>query len=101
MILTFERSGGFTAIPLRLTLDTEDLDIQESTMLQTQIAAADFFNLPSQATSSGRDYDRFTFKLTVQDTEQNHTIEYGDANIPESLQPLIDQLSTMARSRRR
>ena len=48
MILTFERSGGFTAIPLRLTLDTEDLDVQESTMLQNQIAAADFFNLPSK-----------------------------------------------------
>ena len=101
MILTFERSGGFTAIPLRLTLDTEDLDIQESTMLQNQIAAADFFNLPGQKASSGRGYDRFTFKLTVQDADQNHTIEYGDANIPEPLQPLIDQLSTMARSRRR
>ena len=101
MILTFERTGGFTAIPLRLTVDTDDLDIQESTMLHSQIAAADFFNLPGQEASSERGYDRFTFKLTVQNAQQNHTIEYGDASIPEPLQPLIEQLSAMARSNRR
>ena len=101
MILTFERSGGFTAIPLRLTVDTEDLDVQESTMLHSQIEAADFFNLTNQEPASGRGYDRFTFKLTVQNDQQNHTIEIGDLNIPEPLQPLIDQLSAMARSKRR
>ncbi len=101
MILNFERSGGFTAIPLRLKVDTEELDVQESTMLFSQVAAADFFNLPGKNTSSGRGYDRFTFKLTVQNEQKSHTIEYGDASIPEPLQPLIDQLSSMARSKRR
>ena len=100
MILVFERSGGFTAIPLRLTVDTKDLDSQESKMLQSQVAAADFFNLPERENTTGRGYDRFIFKLTVQNAKQNHTIEYGDSSIPEPLQPLIDQLSTMARSKR-
>ncbi len=100
MIMIFERSGGFTAIPLRLKIDTEDLDIQERTLLHTQVAAADFFNLPGRETSPGRGYDRFTFKLTVQNDQKSHTIEYGDASVPEPLQPLIDQLSTMARSKR-
>jgi len=100
MILIFERSGGFTAIPLRLNIDTEDLDVQERTLLQTQVTAADFFNLPGREPSPGRGYDRFTFKLTVQNDQKSHTIEYGDASVPEPLQPLIDQLSTMARSKR-
>lgn len=101
MILTFERTGGFTAIPLQLKLDTEELDIQERTLLHSQVAEADFFNLPDRGPTSEGGYDRFTFKLTVQTDQQNHTIEYGDASIPEPLQPLIDQLSLMARTRRR
>ena len=101
MILTFERTGGFTAIPLRLMVDTDELDIQERTLLHSQVAEADFFNLPGREPTSASGYDRFTFKLTVQTEQQNHTIEYGDASIPEPLQPLIDQLSLMARTRRR
>ena len=100
MILIFERSGGFTAIPLRLKVNTKDLDSQESKMLQSQVTAADFFNLPERETTTGRGYDRFIFKLTVQNARQKHTIEYGDSNIPKPLQPLIDQLSAMARSKR-
>ena len=101
MILTFERTGGFTAIPLQLKLDTEELDVQERTLLHSQVAEADFFNLPGRGPTSEGGYDRFTFKLTVQTDQQNHTIEYGDASIPVPLQPLIDQLSRMARTRRR
>jgi hypothetical protein len=101
MVLIFERSGGFTAIPLRLRVNTEDLDIQESTLLHSQVEVADFFNLPERGTSSGGGYDRFVFKLTVQKAGKSHAIEYGDASIPETLQPLIDQLSTMARLKRR
>ena len=100
MVFIFERTGGFTAIPLRLTVDTEELDVQESSMLHAQVAEADFFNLPGRLSPVERGYDRFTFRLTIQDAQQSHTIEYGDASIPEPLQPLIDQLSLMARSRR-
>lgn len=101
MIVHFERSGGFTAIPLTLQMDTQDLDHQESLLIHAQIAAADFFNLPSKIEKSGRGYDRFTFCLEVRDEARSHRVEVGDSNVPQPLQPLIDQLTQMARNQRK
>jgi len=45
--------------------------------------------------------DRFQYEVTVERDEDQHTIEAGEAAVPENLQPLLQHLERLARRSRR
>lgn len=99
MRIQFERTGGFTGIPLSLNLTESDLPEDQWQALQSAIQQADFFQLPPKVTGGGQP-DRFTYQITIETTTQSHTVELGESGIPEKVQPLIQQLNLLARTHR-
>jgi hypothetical protein len=101
MIIRMERSGGFTGIPLRAVVDSEQLEAGESRALRNQVEAAGFFNLPALQVSKSKGADRFHYQLTVEDAGHSHTIEIDEEAAPEPLQALIRQVAFLARRARK
>ncbi len=101
MIIRFERTGGFTAMPLRLEIDTDVLEPTELQNLRGLVEHSGFFNLPVRLAAPNSGADRFHYKVTVEEIDRSHTVESGDAGLPEDLQPLIQHLTLLARSTRK
>jgi hypothetical protein len=99
MRIQFERSGGFTGIPLALDLTESDLPEGEWQALESAIQQAEFFQLPNKVAGGGQP-DRFTYQVTIETATHSHTVELGDGAIPDKVQPLIQQLNSLARARR-
>ncbi len=95
------RTGGFTGIPMRAEVDTHSLDPEDRESLEELVNSANFFDLPEQIQSHGRGADRFNYKITLNKDEQSHTIELSEANMPEDLQALVQQVTLLARSARK
>lgn len=101
MIIQFERSGGFTGIPLRATIDVDQLADEEKHPLVDLIQMVDFFGLPATFETSKPAPDRFHYRLTIQDANRRHSIEASEPNVPDQLQPLINQVARLARKTRK
>jgi hypothetical protein len=100
MNIDFERSGGFTAIPQRLKVDTTNLEPEARENLEGLVAQAHFFDLPAKIPASGGGSDRFQYKLTIEDGQRQNHVESGEASLPAELQPLVQQLVLLARTNR-
>ena len=106
MIIHFERTGGFTGIPLRTAIDTQTLSSAEREELEQMLADARFFELPAQAhgqkggaagSGADRGADRFHYRLTVEGGGKKHTVEFGDESTPEGLEDVLSRLTALAR----
>ena len=98
MVIRFERTGGFTGMSLRVVIDTTALQPVEHQNLSDLVRAAGFFQLPALLPGLQGGADRFTYKLTVEESKNMHTVEVGESGLPESLRPLIQQLEKLART---
>lgn len=99
MHIQFERTGGFAGMRLAVELTEDDLSEDELKALQTALQQADFFELPQKSTGGGQP-DRFIYQITIESEARSHTIEMGEGDIPEKVQPLIQQLNLLARQHR-
>ncbi|MDR3574290.1 MAG: hypothetical protein P4L50_10530 [Anaerolineaceae bacterium] len=101
MKIQLERSGGVTGIPFRSSVDTDLLDPDERKALVELVESAGFFDLPANFLSPKVGADRFNYKLTIADKGRSHTIEFNEANAPQSLPPLIKQVTALGHSARK
>ncbi len=99
MKITFERSGGFAGMHMLSTLDTHQLSPEEAQELLKLIQESNFFELPPQISSPGGGADRFSYRITVDQGDRQHTVDFSDAAQPESIQPLVQKLVTLTRTR--
>ena len=100
MRIHFERTGGFFGMRLSATVDTNTLAPEEAHTLNEKISAANFFELPSKLKASGRAADQFRYRVTVEEGLRQHTVETSEVAAPEPLRDLLQQLTTLARTRR-
>jgi hypothetical protein len=98
MKIEFERSGGFMGRTVSLSLDLDELPADQAQALRLLIDNADFFNLPADSASPPVP-DAFTYTITVTADERTHTVHASDTSAPESLRPLLMDLSARARAR--
>jgi hypothetical protein len=99
MRIQFERSGGFMGRTVNLAVDLDDLPAGEAEALRRLVEQADFSGLnkdlaPTQAR------DDFQYRITVETEKGEHTVRVSDASAPESLRPLLEELSRRARTQR-
>lgn len=99
-IISYERSGGFAGLTNSIKMDSDTLQADEKDKLFQLIEEADFFNLEITVDSSAHSADRFNHKISMESGAVNRTLEFGDASIPDQLAPLVNYLSTKARSSR-
>jgi len=100
MRINFERTGGFLGMRLAVEVMTETLTPEEADELETLVERARFFDLPAMLSAQTGQADRFQYKVTVEKGEQFHTVETSESAAPETLQPLIEHLTSAARTRR-
>lgn len=97
MKIEFSRSGGFAAPAMRqsVEIDTDDLPDGEANELLNLMSNAGIENLATQATTSPRP-DAFHYRIKVSDKGVSHTATTSDADMPETLQPLVEWLTDRA-----
>lgn len=93
MKIHFEQSGGFVAGVRRLPviIETDSLSAEEAKKWQELVTAADFFNLPA-ISSSAAARDAFSYRVTVESGEKQHSIQTQSGSVPTVLAPLIEKL---------
>jgi hypothetical protein len=100
MKIYFERSGGFMGRNVSTTVDTNQIPPEEALSLLKKVEYSDFFCLP-QSSSGGLEgapgADQLCYRVTVEVAGVQHTVETSDTSAPEELQPLLDELSNIAR----
>ena len=99
MRISLERSGGFMGRKVNFSLDLDDLPHDQAESLQELLKKADFFALPDNLISKPLP-DEFTYTITVETANLRHSVHFSDTSTPDSLRPLLDDLSGRARSRR-
>jgi hypothetical protein len=100
MRVYFERSGGFAGMLLSTTVNTDSLPNDEALYFQTTIEESGFFDIPDRLMGSEGGADRFHYRLTVEASGREHTVEFSDSATPEALRPLVERLTNLARSSR-
>jgi hypothetical protein len=98
MKVGFERSGGFAGMHIAFSLDSESLAPEERSQLAKNLASAHFFDLPAKLASPPGGADRFQYRIEVQEAGRKHSVELGEAAVTEEMQPLIQQLTRLART---
>jgi hypothetical protein len=93
--ITFERSSGFLEPPVEFTLDLDTVSSHAAQRMLYLIEDANFFNLPENLGNTSV-ADEFFYTVTVEAGTTRHSIHVSEMDVPEALQPLIHELSTVA-----
>jgi hypothetical protein len=99
--IKFERSGGFAGMTIARDLKLEDLPEEQAHTLVELLDDLDFAELPEQLTGIDSMPDQFTYVITVETNDGEHTVVTGDASAPEKMQELLQFLNRLARKRRK
>ncbi len=97
--IKFERRGGFSGIPLRVSLEAKDLPLDAQVQLRKMLQTGPFERTRSNPSISGP--DRFVYHLTVINEDEEYTFEFRESEIPEEVRPLVEYLNHAARLARR
>src|ERR687884_2261386 len=98
MRVTFTMEGGFVYLPPSepVTIDTDDLPVEEANELERLIETVGFFELPetSPPPRGAADYLRYTISATT--PEHSHTVHLTDPIGDPAVQALVEYLEAKA-----
>lgn len=97
MKIELERSGGFTGIPLRRSISSDNLPASEQTKLAGLVHASGFFDLPAEIPNSQPGADRFQYQISIEDGGVSHSVKVDEASLPDTLRPLIAWLQSASK----
>ena len=100
MRIIFERTGGFMGLKSSLTIDLDDLPLDQAATLRRLLDEAHFFTLTENPPARPNP-DGFQYTITAETDTATHTIHTSDTSSPEELRPLLQELSKRARSQRK
>jgi len=95
--ITFERTGGFAGMHNVVNINPHDLSDEQAEALRELLDELDFDELPKQAMNNPSLPDQFTYHITVETKQGEHSLVTGDASAPEDMQELIQMLNRIAR----
>lgn len=99
--IKFERTGGFAGMRIATDLKMDDLPDEQARRLSDLLEDLDFEELPEQMINKASMPDQFTYKITVQTKQREHTVITGDTSAPEKMQELLQLLNRLARTQKR
>ena len=101
MRISFERSGGFAGITMKMAIDENDLAPGEAQKLRQLVEEADFFNLSGKVMARSPRPDRFQYELRLEEEGRQHTVTMSEEAMPAKLKPLVKWLMEKARQERK
>jgi hypothetical protein len=99
--IKFERTGGFAGMRIATDVRLDDLPEEQAHTLSDLLDDLDFEELPEQMISEDPMPDQFTYVITVQTKQGEHTVVTGDASAPEKMQELLQLLNRLARTQKK
>jgi Emfourin len=94
--INFKRSGGITGREVNTDIDLNELPAADSQDLMQLISETNFFNIPQNLIDQVTP-DEYEYTVTVEAGNSHHTVHTSDTTAPESLRPLLQKLSLLAR----
>ena len=94
--INFKRSGGILGREVESEIDLDEMPADESQELMRLLTETNFFKIPQNLINRSTP-DEYEYTVTVDAGNTHHTIHTSDSNAPESLRPLLEKLSTLAR----
>lgn len=98
--IKYERTGGFAGMRIARDLKLEDLPEEQADSIISLLDDLDFGELPEQIMEESMP-DQFTYIITVETDDWEHTVVTGDASAPEKMQELLHLLDRLARTRKK
>jgi hypothetical protein len=92
MRIRFQMEGGIAYFPglnKPIEVDSETLPAQESNALKQMLAAAHFFDLPTEVNPPPHGADQRQYTITVEDDKRIHTVRLTDPIENPNLQALV------------
>jgi hypothetical protein len=99
MRILYERTGGFMGRSVSLDLNLDEMPADQSATLRRLVDESDFFGLEELPTKTSRP-DEFLYIITITTKTIRHTIRASDSSMPETLRPLLNELSAHSKSSR-
>jgi hypothetical protein len=96
MRINFRRTGGLLGRGIESNLDLDEMPEDESQDIQRLVLETNFFNIPQNLIEPSL-YDEYEYTITVESGNSHHTVHTSDTSAPESLKPLLEKLSALAR----
>ena len=99
--IKFERTGGFAGMTISRDLKMSDLSEEQAARLQELLDDMDFSELPERMADAKPMPDQFTYVITVETKDGEHTVVTGDASADEKMQELLKMLTRLARTQKK
>ena len=90
MKIKIERSGGYAGLNNTFSADDSILGSSEVHQIREWLKNSKFFDLPSSPLPKKGAADYFTYRITIQDNDQTHTVNTTDVTMPLDLRPVVD-----------
>lgn len=97
--IKFERTGGFAGMRIAADFELDDLPEEQAEQLCELLDDVDFDELPENLMKGNQVPDGFTYSITVESEEGQHTVTTSDTAAPAKMQPLLELLYQIARQR--
>jgi hypothetical protein len=99
MHITVERSGGIMGRTVSLHLDLDEMPADQAETLKRLVDDSDFFYLSDAPKTTSR-LDEFNYAITITNKTIRHTMRISDSSAPETLRPLLQELSKYFKANR-
>jgi len=94
--IIFKQTGGMMGREIEKELDLNQMPAEESQELQRMILDSKFFDIPQNLIETAAP-DEYQYMITVDAGNSHHTVQTSDSTAPESLRPILEKLSNLAK----
>jgi len=77
-------------------IDLNQMPNEEAQELQNLLLESNFFTIPQNLIEPSK-HDEYEYTVTVDAGNSQHTVHTSDSSAPESLRPLLEKLSNLAK----
>ena len=95
--ISYKRTGGTMGQEMAVELNLNEMPANLSQRLQNLITESNFFATPVLNEAFSRP-DEFEYTVSIDAGNSMHTVRTTDSSMPESLRPLIEDLTELAKA---
>lgn len=95
MKIEFRQSGGYAGLVMGSEINTDLLDAEEATKLQSLVEQSDILQVQPRSTPNSADL--LNYEITIETKEGTHQVSFNDMSLPESAIPLLEYLQDRAK----
>ena len=94
-MINFKRTGGMMGREMSMDFDLGSMPSSVAQRLQGLLTNSDFFEVPVVSNLVAGP-DEYQYDITVVAGNSIHTVHVSDTSMPQSLRPLIEELTELA-----